>query len=336
VIQAAVQRVEIAVVILNYRTPELALDCLASLEGELGSVSAAAIVVDNASGDGSADRLDRELRARGWRWARVVRSATNAGFSAGNNRGIASIDADAYLLLNSDTLVRAGAIAALHAELARNPDVGLAGPRLEWPDGTPQVSSFRQATPFTELLRAARTGPLDRLLSRHVTAKPIPEHPEDTDWVSFAAVMIRREAIEGVGPLDEGFFMYFEDADYCRRARRAGWRVRFCPDARVVHLRGGSSRVKSLSAARRRLPAYYYASRARYYAKYYARSGLWLGNALWAAGRLISLAREIVEGRPSHACEREGRDIWTHWKDPLRLTPSAVHETARPGSPLER
>jgi GT2 family glycosyltransferase len=169
-----------------------------------------------------------------------------------------------------------------------------------------------------------------------VTAKPIPEHPEDTDWVSFAAVMIRRETIERVGPLDEGFFMYFEDADYCRRARRAGWRVRFCPDARVVHLRGGSSRVKSLSAARRRLPAYYSASRARYYAKYYARSGLWLGNALWAAGRLISLAREIVEGRPSHACEREGRDIWTHWKDPLRLTPSAVHETARPGSPLER
>jgi GT2 family glycosyltransferase len=92
VIQAAVQRVEIAVVILNYRTPELALDCLASLEGELGGAWAAAIVVDNASGDGSADRLDRELRARGWRWARVVRSATNAGFSAGNNRGIASID----------------------------------------------------------------------------------------------------------------------------------------------------------------------------------------------------------------------------------------------------
>src|SRR5262249_13584969 len=152
--------------------------------------------------------------------------------------GIRSIDADAYLLLNSDTMVRPGAIASLQVELQRQLDIAIAAPRLESPDGEPQASSFHQATPFTEFLRAARTGPLDRWFSRHVTAKPIPAGPEETAWVSFAAVMIRREAIEQVGLLDEGYFMYFEDADYCRRARLYGWRVHYCPDARVVHLQG--------------------------------------------------------------------------------------------------
>jgi len=314
----ASQRIALAVVILNYRTPELVIGCLDSLAPEVAGQPIEAIVVDNASGDGSAERLEREIAARQWTWARVVGSQANGGFSAGNNLGIRSIDAEAYLLLNSDTLLRRGAVACLQRHLMRHPDVAIVAPRLEGPDGEPQVSSFRQATPFTEFLRAARTGPLDRLFSRHVTAKPIPADPEDAVWVSFAAVMIRRDAIERVGVLDEGYFMYFEDADFCWRARRAGWRVRYCPDARVVHLQGGSSRFNSLGAGRMRLPAYHYASRARYYAKVYGRSGLWLANALWAAGRCVSLAREAFDRRPTHVCERQGRDNWTNWRHPLR------------------
>ena len=247
-----------------------------------------------------------------------MRARTNAGFSAGNNLGIRAIDAEAYLLLNSDTLVRPGAISRLQGHLRRHPDAAIAAPRLEGPDGEPQVSSFRQATPLTEFLRAARTGPLDRLFSRHVTAKPIPGRPEDTDWVSFAAVMIRSNAVERVGLLDEGYFMYFEDADFCWRARRAGWRVRYCPDACVVHLQGGSSSFNALGAAGMRLPAYHYASRARYYAKLYGHAGLWLANALWAAGRCVSLAREAFERRPTHVCERQGWDNWTNWRHPLQ------------------
>src|SRR5262245_44856233 len=94
------QPVAVAVVILNYRTPDLVLDWLASLEPEVAGRPVAAVVVDNASGDGAAERLEREIAVRGWGWARVVRSATNAGFSAGNNLGIRSIDADVYFLLN--------------------------------------------------------------------------------------------------------------------------------------------------------------------------------------------------------------------------------------------
>ena len=318
----------IAFVIVNYRTPSLVLDCLVSLEAEARETGCTAVVVDNASGDGSADRLEADIAARGWTgWARVIRSTVNGGFSFGNNLGIRATEAEAYFLLNSDAGALPGATARLWRELEEHPTVGLVGPRLEWPDGTPQISAFRQPTPVTEFLRAARTGPIDRLLRRHVTAIPLEANPREADWVSFAAVMIRREVIEQAGLLDEGYFMFFEDVDYCRRARRLSWGVRYCPEARVVHLRGGTSPVKSLAASQQRLPRYYYAARARYHAKFYGRTGLSLSNGLWIAGRLVSRARELLEKRPTHVAERQALDNWTNWLDPMRR-PTIVEERA--------
>jgi N-acetylglucosaminyl-diphospho-decaprenol L-rhamnosyltransferase len=310
---------DLAVVIVNYRTSQLVVDCLASLESEIDSKTDVALVVDNASGDGSADRLEREIATRGWgAWAQLIRSETNGGFSAGNNIGIRTLRASHYLLLNSDTLVRAGALAPLRNALAEDADLGLVGPRLEWPDRSPQVSAFRDRKPFTEFLRAAATGALDRFFARYVSAMPIPDRATDASWLSFAAVMIRGEVVEQIGLLDEGYFMFFEDVDLCRRARDAGWRVRHLPESRVVHLRGGSSPVKSLAAQRKRLPAYYYASRARYYAKFHGRIGLWWANGLWTAGRGISWLRELIGSRPPHVVERELLDNWSHSLQPMQ------------------
>jgi len=114
------------------------------------------VVVDNASGDGSDDQVESAIRERGWSsWARLVRSPGNWGFSAGNNLGIASESADAYLLLNSDTIVRPGAVTELCSAYRNRPEVGMVSPRLEWPDGTAQNSCFRELTPLTELVNAA-------------------------------------------------------------------------------------------------------------------------------------------------------------------------------------
>ena len=115
----------------------MTIDCLASLEGEVERTpGVAVVVVDNHSPDDSADVIERAIRARGWSgWARLVRSGRNGGFSAGNNVGINAIDAEAYVLLNSDTIVRPGAIGALLEASERRPDAGVIGPRLEWPDG---------------------------------------------------------------------------------------------------------------------------------------------------------------------------------------------------------
>lgn len=309
----------LAIIIVNYRTPELVIGCLESLAPEIDSAAHRAVIVDNDSGDGSAQRLEAAIQERRWGgWARVARSPRNGGFSAGNNFGIASVEASAYFLLNSDTIVRPGALAALLDALDRHPGAAAIGPRLEGLDGAAQVSCFRDRTPASELIGAAATGPITRLLRRFEVALPVSDAPIEPQWVTFAAALLRREALAEVGPLDEGFFMYLEDVDWCRRARRAGWAILHWPAARVVHFRGGTAPVKRLAAERRRLPRYCYESRSRYFAKHFGFLGLPAANLCWMAGRMVSLARELSGGRRPQASAAAWRDNWINWLRPLR------------------
>jgi len=140
-------------------------------------------------------------------------------------------------------------------------------------------------------------------------------------------VLIRREVFDRIGLLDEGYFMYFDDMDFCRRAWQAGFTTLYWPRARVVHLRGGSGPVKQLTAERRRPPRYWYASRSRYYAKFYGRTGLWLANFCWYAGRVISLVREAFRLKQPHTYERQWLDIWTNALNPLRPALPGSKET---------
>jgi len=306
----------LAVVIVNYRTPDLARDALASLVGEIDPQRDAAVLVDNASGDGSAERLEAFVAERGFGdWARVLRAPANGGFAAGNNLGIRSVDAELYLLLNSDAQLRPGALAALLGAAQARPEVGLFGPRIEGPDGALQMSCFRHHSPVSELIHAAATGPLNRWLRRWDVA--LGEGGGEPDWLSFACVLVRREVLDTAGLLDEGYFLYYEDVDFCRRARRAGWRHALVPEARALHLHGASSSLPSVLSRRERAPAYLYDSRARYFTRFYGRSGLWLANALWMLGRLVSLAREHLGSKPPHTCASEALDNWRGRPGPL-------------------
>jgi len=309
----------VAVIIVNYRTPELCAQCLESLAPEAARRGdLAVIVVDNGSQPPCHDEIERVIRGRGWtRWAHVLPMHENRGFAAGNNAGLAAARADFYLLLNSDTIVRPGAIDELVGAAERHPRAGLIGPRLEWPDGRPQESAFRERTPRTELLAAASTGLLTRLLGGRSVALPVSSTPMEAEWLSFACVLIRAEVVRDVGPLDDRYFMYLEDIDYCRRARGAGWRCLYWPLSRVVHLRGGTSSVKRATQERKRRPRYYYESRARYFAKRGGSRELWLANLLWTLGRLVALAREVTGLKSRHTCRAEWRDIWTSVARPL-------------------
>jgi len=130
-------------------------------------------------------------------------------------------------------------------------------------------------------------------------------------WTSFACVLIRREVFETTGLLDEGYFMYFDDTDFCQRSSKSGWAIRYEPCARVVHLRGGSSSVKQQSQKRKRLPAYYYHSRSRYFrSHYHGRFGLFAANLLWYAGWVIGRLKQLFGKGPPPVCEREWLDIW--------------------------
>jgi GT2 family glycosyltransferase len=317
---------KIAIVVINYRTAQMTLDCLASLEPEVTDLPDAHVfLVDSASGDDSPDLIEREKSAREWNWLSTLRLTKNRGFSAGNNAGMAFADKrdrfDAYLLLNSDTLVRPGAIKALGQVLEFDSSVGLVGPRLEWADGAQQVSCFRKIGPISELLNAAKTGPITRLFSNSEVAifdPPVRDQPDrnlggdssQIDWISFACVLIRRNVVCEIGPMDEGFFMYFEDVDYCLRARNAGWRITYAPSAHVVHLRGGRTPEAFAVEELRRRPGYYYQSRARYLAKYYGRTGPWWANLCWHIGRSVSFARELAGSKAAHTSFHEGADIW--------------------------
>ncbi len=264
-------------------------------------------MVEGGSGDGSAERLAAAIHTGGWGgWCDLLVLTENRGFAAGNNAAIRPLLAgpdppDSVLLLNPDTVVRPGAVRALVEFLGANPAVGIAGSRLEDPDGTPQRSAFRFPTVAGELEAAARSGPVSRLLGRWVVAPPVRGDAHRTDWVAGASILVRREVFESVGLLDEGYFLYYEETDFCRRAARAGWPCWYVPESRVVHLVGQSSGVTTPGRAPRRLPAYWFESRARYFRRSHGAGYALLASAAWLAGHGLWRLRAAIERRPSNA-----------------------------------
>lgn len=305
-----------SIVIVNYKTPDLCIDCLSSLI-DIETLGIQIILIDNCSNDGSVEKIESAVLAYGWSQIKFIKADRNAGFSAGNNIGINATSSEFVVLLNSDTIVRPGAIETLVKTLQDNPQMGMASPRLEWPDGKPQESCFRFHRPINELIRSACTGPITKLFKRYEVPLAVCDEMSYPEWTSFACVLIRRQVFEQVGLLDDKFFMYFEDVDFCRRARSAGWPIINNPQARVVHLRGGSSPVKSQAAKKKRLPRYFYESRTRYYYKHFGRSGLLMANLFWHLGAVVGRVRKLVNGSyQPNICEAQWRDIWTNFVHP--------------------
>lgn len=301
---------KLTVIILNYRTAKLTIECLASMENEVDD-DVFVLVVDNNSEDGSCEKIEENISRNNWgNWCRLVRSTVNEGFAAGMNKGICSIETDAYVLLNSDTIIHPGSFTALRKALELNPGIGLVAPGLENFNGEIEQNTFRNVTPVYEFLRAANTGPISSLLRKFdVVINPGIE-PFNPQWVGFACVIVRKAVIDQIGLLDENFFMYFEDVDYCRRARSKGWGILYWPEARIMHYQGGSSGVTKKSNLRSRAPRYYYEARAHYFKKTYGTFGFIAANVLWTAGRTISLLREIIGKKSPNLRESEFRDIW--------------------------
>jgi len=310
---------QLSIVIVNFRTPELVISCLSSLALEANFSNFIKVqVVDNKSNDNSIELISNAIQSRKWsNWARIIESPFNSGFSGGNNTGILSEKSDYYLLLNSDTIVRQGAISILMETASRFKNAGLYSPRLEWPDGSPQESCFRFHSPIREFVSASQTRVIETLFKRFTVAMPVQTTIAYPEWTSFACVLIKREVFEDIGLLDDGYFMYFEDVEFCHRARKAGWSIVHNPDSRVIHLRGGSSPVKEKTKQKKRLPRYFYESRARFYYQLYGWSGLTAANILWCLGRCISLARQLLGRKDKSAVEKQWLDIWINWLSPL-------------------
>ena len=288
----------IFVAIVNYRTGHLVVDCLASVAPMVADLRGGrVVVVDNDSGDDSAAVIGAAIERHNWGgWAELRVLPRNGGFAYGNNAAIARVrELDpafgAVLLLNPDTVARPDAIRHLTQYLDANPSVGIVGASIENEAGQPESSAHPQPSPLRELEDAARFAPLSRWLSGSTTAWVPRSVPHECDWVSGACMAIRRAVLDAVGPMDEGFFLYFEEVEFCLRARRAGWHCWFVPEARVLHFEGASTGIR---IARRRRPAYWYTSRRRFFVKAYGVAGLFAADLLWALGRLSLVTRRAL------------------------------------------
>jgi len=212
--------------------------CLGSLQPQLQPADEV-IVVDNASGDGT----EACLRAD-YPWVRVLQTGANLGFCAAVNRGLAAGRGDYLLVLNPDTELLPGALDAMRALMDRDRGIAVVGPRLLDSDGRPQ-SSLRAfptwATLFVESTPFQHVPGLSRLADRFYLADRSDAHVQQVDWVWGACFLVRRQALEEVGGLDEAYFMYSEEVDLCRRLAWLGWEAVFEPAARVVHHHGKSS-----------------------------------------------------------------------------------------------
>ncbi len=244
------------VIIVSWNVNSLLANCLHSILNETTEVDFQVIVVDNASTDGSADMVAHDFPA-----VQLIRSDVNLGFAGGNNLGIQAADSAIpyILLLNSDTLVKPGALTALVRFMDTHPETGAVGPRLLRPDGTPQPYAFGgDPTPLYLLRRG-----LKRLLFHRYLHDWATDEIQAVDWVSGACLLARHVAIEQVGVLDKNMFMYFEDSEWCLRMRKAGWKVYYNPQVEIVHL-GGQSLKKNPEAQQA-----YYRSLEYFYRKHY-------------------------------------------------------------------
>jgi hypothetical protein len=293
------------VVIVNYRTAGLTIDCLRSLDSEVRSLPGTRVIVtDNASGDGSVEKIQAAIETEGWGdWASLQPLERNGGFAYGNNAAIRpalqSPNPPPYiLLLNPDTIVRPGALQALVNFMDSHPDVGIAGSRLEDPDGTPQRSAFRFHTVLSELDFGLRLGLVTKLLSNWVVAPPVSDETCQTDWVAGASMIVRREVFEAAGLMDEEYFMYYEEMDFCLQAKKAGWSCWYVPPSHVVHLVGQSSGVTDTKRPPKRLPQYWFDSRRRYFLKNHGWLYAAVADAAWASGFALWRLRRIIQRKP--------------------------------------
>lgn len=234
------------------------------------------MVIDSASSDGSDDMVRTEFPQ-----VQLIASPENFGYAKGNNIGAKQSHGRYLLLLNPDTEVKPDALQHLIDYLEAHPQVGAVGPQLLWPDGSTQSSRRRFPTLGTLFWESTLLGqwfPHNHHACRYHVADQRPDQVQQVEWVVGAAICIRRETWQQVGPLEEDFFMYFEETDWCRRCAEAGWQVHYLPTAQIIHYEGKSSE-QAIAARTLRFQR----SKLRYTRKYFGAGWMRLLHLfLWA------------------------------------------------------
>ena len=329
-------KLDIVVIIVTFRSAQLTIDSLRSVEAERSTVGLEirAVVIDNASGD--LPIIREAIDANDWSaWVKCVLAPINGGFAYGNNLGIRQAyasGAPAYVhLLNPDAQLRPGAIGSMVQFLEAHSDVGIAGSSFENLDGSDWPFAFRFPSILSELESRMEVGLVTRLLRPWVVPLIMTKTtPQPIDWVSGASMMIRSSVFAAIGGLDENYFLYFEETDFCFRAKKAGYSTWYVPKSRVMHISGQSTKVDERNAAPKRMPYYWFESRRRFFAVTYGVHHAIMIDIVALFAVAVSLLKRLLLCRMRYAVPHFFRDlayhsvIWPRNRD-FPAVRSAVH-----------
>jgi len=265
---------KIAIIIVNYRTAKLACKCIDSIvKNKSNKYETSIFIVDNDSNDDSGEILSKKVdTTKGQVNLEFIPSSINGGYAYGNNLAIKHINKhaikfDYFWLLNPDTEIKLGADEALIAMFHNNNNIGICGSQLQDANGMTQASAFRFPGVVSESLNALKLGFLDKLFVRHKGVYEISSIPVRVDWVAGASMMIKASVLEKAPEMDEKFFLYYEEVDYCLKVKNNAWECWYVPGSKVIHYVGAATGISDMRKKAPRRPRYWFDSRRRYFIK---------------------------------------------------------------------
>jgi N-acetylglucosaminyl-diphospho-decaprenol L-rhamnosyltransferase len=300
------EAIDLSIIIVSWNVRDLLSNCLLSIAKTGGELQIEVVVVDSASSDGSA-----EMVRQAFPWVNLIASEENLGFPKGNNMGISASSGRQILLLNPDTVVLGSALEEMVSYLDEHIDVGALGPQLLDPDGSVQSSRRRFPTLATGLFESTWLESLapDQLLRSYYALDLPDDETNDVDWVTGAALMTPRRVVDHVGLLDEGYFMYSEELDWCRRIREAGWRIVYFPEAQIVHYIGQSSEQ---AVTERHIN--FQKAKLRYFRKFHGRAAAGGLRMLLLANYAWQFALEFIKGLVGHKRPLRRQRMRSYWQ----------------------
>jgi hypothetical protein len=303
---AADRRVDLSIIIVSWNVRELLAACLRSIAAGQGDLNLEVIVVDSASADGTSELVGDQFP-----WVRLIARADNVGYARGNNLGLAAARGRAMMLLNPDTEIVGEALPRMLAFLDGRPEIGVLGPQLLNPDGSIQSSRRRFPTLATGLFESTWLAPLAprRLLARYYMLDLPDDEIASVDWLTGACLLAPRAAVEAAGPLDEEYFMYSEELDWCRRIKAAGWRIVYFPEAQVIHHQGKSSEQ---AVTERHMN--FQRAKLRYFRKYHRPGAVRLLRAVLLLNYAWQLGVESIKGILGHRRPLRWQRVRAYWQ----------------------
>lgn len=300
------QAIILSIIIVSWNVRELLAQCLHSIAANRHGLELEVIVVDSASSDGTPQMVREQFP-----WVRLEACTDNVGFPRGNNIGLGLARGQYILLLNPDTVVVDDALQSLVAYLEENEGVGVVGPQLLNGDGSVQSSRRRFPTVALGFLESTwlESYAPDSMLRRYYVLDRPDDEVLEVDWVTGAALMTRRAVVEAVGGLDEAYYMYFEEPDFCRRVKQAGWRVVYLPQAKIVHYVGKSS--EQAVTARH---INFHRAKLRYYRKYHGALLAFVMRLYFLLSYVYQLFLELAKGLVGHKRALRKQRVRSYWQ----------------------